>query len=50
MIDLLEIDGFLDDATLGELLDELRRAGGRPATVLRISGLRSSSRPYECPP
>ena len=34
MIDLLEIDGFLDDATLGELLDELRRAGGRPATVL----------------
>ncbi|HEX8242741.1 MAG TPA: hypothetical protein VF541_04585, partial [Longimicrobium sp.] len=34
MIDLLEIEGFLDGATLDELLAELRRAGGRPATVL----------------
>jgi SM-20-related protein len=34
MIDLLEIDGFLDDATRAEIVAELHRAGGAPATVL----------------
>lgn len=34
MIDLLEIDGFLDDATRARIVAELHRAGGAPATVL----------------
>jgi SM-20-related protein len=34
MIDLLEIDGFLDDATRAEIVAELERAHGAPATVL----------------
>jgi len=34
VIDLLEIDGFLDDAARAELVAELDRAGGAPATVL----------------
>jgi SM-20-related protein len=34
VIDLFEIEGFLDAASLAELRAELERAGGRPATVL----------------
>lgn len=34
MIDLLEIEEFLDAAMLAELVAELKAAGGRPATVL----------------
>ncbi|HEX5727496.1 MAG TPA: 2OG-Fe(II) oxygenase [Longimicrobiaceae bacterium] len=34
MIDLLEIENFLDPATRADVLAELRRAGGAPATVL----------------
>ncbi|HEY0020551.1 MAG TPA: 2OG-Fe(II) oxygenase [Longimicrobium sp.] len=34
MIDLLEIDGFLDDATRAALVAELDRTHGAPATVL----------------
>ncbi|HEX2189427.1 MAG TPA: 2OG-Fe(II) oxygenase [Longimicrobiaceae bacterium] len=34
MIDLLQIGGFLDPATLREVTEELRLAGGAPATVL----------------
>ncbi|MBB4639023.1 2OG-Fe(II) oxygenase [Longimicrobium terrae] len=34
MIDLYEIDGFLDDAARAEIVAELDRIGGAPATVL----------------
>src|SRR5688500_18739011 len=34
MIDLLEIEGFLDDATRAGIVAELDRAHGAPATVL----------------
>jgi SM-20-related protein len=34
VVDLLEIEGFLDATTLAELVAELDRAGGRPAAVL----------------
>jgi SM-20-related protein len=34
MIDLLEIENFLDDDTRAALVAELHRAGGAPATVL----------------
>lgn len=34
MIDLLEISGFLDDATRAALVAELHRAAGAPSTVL----------------
>ena len=38
MIDLLEIESFLDDATRAELVAELDRAGGAPAAVLSGDG------------
>ncbi len=34
MIDLLEIDDFLDSVTLADLVAELDRSAGRPSTVL----------------
>ena len=34
MIDLFTIENFLDDATLDDVREEMRRAGGAPATVL----------------
>src|SRR5262249_62261027 len=34
MIDLLEIDDFLDAETLADLVAELDRSAGRPSTVL----------------